>query len=291
METAASRLHGPTIARRRLSQALRAARDDTGRTQEQAADALDWSISKMIRIENGKTKPTVTDVKALLQLYGVTEDRQIAEFVDLARATRQRSWWAEYRDQLPAGYAEYVALEADASRLSFFQPLLVPGLLQTADYARAVLRAAAVEGLTPEDQEIRTKVRLLRRQHMLSGPNRPQIDAIIDESVLLRVAGNASVMREQLQYLVEVGRDSRVRIRILPFTAGIHTVSSTFIIMEFPVDTGSDLVYFESAMTQSAMIDRVDPVPYWRVYRRLESVSLSPKESLRVIAQTANRFQ
>ncbi|MEV6963601.1 helix-turn-helix transcriptional regulator [Hamadaea sp. NPDC051192] len=289
MEPATSRLHGPTIARRRLSQALRAARDDTGRTQEQAADALDWSISKMIRIENGKTKPTVTDVKALLQLYGVTEARQVEEFVDLARASRQRSWWAEYRDQLPAGYAEYVALEADASRLSFFQPLLVPGLLQTEAYARAVLRAAAVEGLSAQDQEIRTRVRLSRRQHMLNGPNRPHIDAIIDESVLLRMAGDASVMREQLTYLAELGHDPRIQLRILPFTAGIHTVSSTFIIMEFPADEG-DLVYFESAMTQSAMIDRADPTPYWRVYRGLETVSLSPAESLRFISATANRF-
>ncbi|NUO55145.1 MAG: helix-turn-helix domain-containing protein [Hamadaea sp.] len=289
MEPATSRLHGPTIARRRLSQALRAARDDTGRTQEQAADALDWSISKMIRIENGKTKPTVTDVKALLQLYGVTEATEIAEFVDLARASRQRLWWAEYRDQLPAGYAEYVALEADASRLSFFQPLLVPGLLQTEAYARAVLRAAAVEGLSAQDQEIRTRVRLSRRQHMLNGPDRPYIDAIIDESVLLRMAGNAAVMREQLTYLADLGQDPRIQLRILPFSAGIHTVSSTFIIMEFPADEG-DLVYFESAMTQSAMIDRADPSPYWRVYRGLESVSLSPADSVRFISETANRF-
>jgi len=290
MEAAVSRLHGPTIARRRLSQALRAARDDTGRTQEQAAGALDWSISKMIRIENGKTKPTVTDVKALLQLYGVTESRQVDEFVDLARATRQRSWWAEYRDHLPTGYAEYVALEADASRLSYFQPLLLPGLLQTEDYARAVLQAAAVEGLTPHDQEVRARVRLLRRQHMLTGPDHARIDAIIDESVLLRVAGDARVMREQLRYLVELGRDPRIQIRILPFSAGIHTVSSTFIIMEFPADTDEDLVYFESAMTQPAMIDRADPEPYWTVYRRLEGVCFDPAESLRFIAAAAKRF-
>ncbi|NUT21918.1 MAG: helix-turn-helix domain-containing protein [Hamadaea sp.] len=290
MEPATSRLHGPTIARRRLSQALRAARDDTGRTQEQAADALDWSISKMIRIENGKTKPTVTDVKALLQLYGVTEAGLIDEFIDLARATRQRSWWMEYRDRLPGGYADYVALESDASHLSFFQPLFVPGLLQTAAYARAILRTTAIEGLSPEDQEVRAEVRRLRQANILGGPKPPRIDAIIDESVLLRVAGDATVMREQLEHLVQLGRDPQIHVRVLPFKAGIHTVSSPFILMEFPVPTDEDLVYVESGMTQPAMIDRVDPQRYWSAYQRLEEMSLGIAESRRFLTETARKF-
>jgi len=291
MEAAASRLNGPTIARRELSQALRAARDDTGRTQEQAAGSLDWSISKMIRIENGKTKPTVTDVKALLQLYGVTEARQVDEFVDLARAARQRLWWMEYRDRLPSGYAEYVALEADASHLSFFQPLFVPGLLQTPAYARAILQTTAIEGLTPQDQVFRAEVRRLRQQHVLGGPRPPRIDAIVDESVLLRVAGDAAIMREQLNHLVELGKDAKLRIRVLPFSAGVHTVSSPFIIMEYPKASVEDLVYVESGMTQPAMIDREDPQRYWTAYRRLEDMSLGPAESLSVIARAATRFQ
>lgn len=290
METASSLRHGPTIARRRLSQALRAARDETGRTQEQAAEALDWSISKMIRIENSKTKPTVTDVKALLQLYGVTEPGQVAEFVALARATRQRSWWAEYRDQLPAGYAEYVALEAEASSLSFFQPLVIPGLLQTPEYAGAILRTATLEGLSPEDQELRATVRQLRREHLVEGPHRLRINAILDESVLLRVAGSARVMREQLRYLVSLGDDPKIQIRVLPFSAGIHTVSSSFIIMEFAAESDPDLVYFESAMTQPAMIDRADPQPYWQAFKWLESVSMSSVDSLSFIDEAAKRF-
>jgi transcriptional regulator with XRE-family HTH domain len=297
MESAGG-LHGPTIARRRLSQALRAARDDTGRTQEQAADALDWSISKMIRIENGKTKPTVTDVKALLHLYGVTESRQVDEFVDLARAARQRSWWMEYRDRLPGGYADYVALESDASHLSFFQPLFIPGLLQTAAYAQAILRATEIEGLTPEDQQIRAEVRRLRQENILAGPRPPRIDAIIDESVLLRVAGDAAVMREQLEHLVELGHNPEIRVRVLPFVAGVHAVSSPFILMEFPVgtdeetaaDTDGDLVYVESGMTQPAMIDRVDPQRYWVAYRRLEELSLDIPQSRRFLVEAARGF-
>jgi len=290
MEAAASRLHGPTIARRRLSQALRAARDDTGRTQEQAADALDWSISKMIRIENGKTKPTVTDVKALLQLYGVTGDRKVAEFVDLARAMRQRSWWMEYRDQLPAGYAEYVALEADASSLSFFQPLVVPGILQTSDYARAILRTGTMEGLSEHDQELRATVRQIRRQRLVQSLSRPRINVIMDEAVLLRVAGSAAVMREQLDYLVSLGADPKISIRVLPFSAGIHAIAGAFIIMQFPAESDPDLVYSESALTQPAIVDRTDAGPYWRAFRWLESVSLSAAESRRFIAAAAKRF-
>ncbi|MCP2325035.1 transcriptional regulator with XRE-family HTH domain [Hamadaea flava] len=290
MEPATSRLHGPTIARRRLSQALRAARDDTGRTQEQAADALDWSISKMIRIENGKTKPTVTDVKALLQLYGVTEATEIAEFVDLARATRQRSWWAEYRDQLPAGYAEYVALESDASSLSFFQPLAVPGLLQTPEYARAILRTATLEGLSGEDQERRATVRQLRRQHLVEAQARPQISIVLDEAVLLRVAGSPEVMREQLEYLAGFEGDAKIQIRVLPFSAGVHAITSSFIIMEFPSSSDADLVYAESALTLPTIVDSADASAYWKAYRWLESVSLSSAESYRRIAEGAQRF-
>jgi len=291
MEPATSGLHGPTIARRRLSQALRAARDDTGRTQEQAADALDWSISKMIRIENGKTKPTVTDVKALLQLYGVTEARQVDEFVDLARATRQRSWWAEYRDQLPQGYAEYVALEADAVSLSFFQPLAVPGLLQTPEYAQAILRTGTLEGLSQEDQQRRAAVRKLRRQHLVESAARPNVSIILDEAVLLRLAGSPRVMREQLDYLAGFEGDAKIQIRVLPFSAGIHAISSSFIIMEFPSESDPDLVYAESALTLPTIVDSTDASAYWKAFRWLESVSLSPAESYRRIAEAAARFQ
>lgn len=282
---------GPTIARRRLSLALRAARDTAGHTQEFVADALDWSISKMIRIETGKVRPTVTDVKAMLQLYGVTDGSQVDEFVSLARATRQRSWWTEYRDQLPPAYAEYVALEADASALSFFQPVFMPGLLQTQDYSREMAKTKVPEELTAQDREIRVEVRRLRQQHLLQGPDRPRIDAIIDESALRRMAGDARIMREQLHYLLTLGDDPRITLRIYPFTAGVTMVTSPFIIMQFPAGEDADVVYFESAISQPELLMREDVTAYRNAFRHLAEKAMKPADSLAFIAKVAGEFR
>jgi transcriptional regulator with XRE-family HTH domain len=281
---------GPTIARRRLSHALRAARDDAGRTQEQVAEALDWSISKMIRIETGKVKPTVTDVKALLQLYGVEERDRVDEMVTLARASRQRTWWAEYRDTVPQGFADYVALEADASDLFFFQPLVMPGLLQTQAYAREIVKTRVPEDLSDADRDVRVTIRRLRQEHLLSGPHRPRIDAILDESVLRRVAGSPKIMREQLLHLAGLGSDPHVTLRVMPFSAGVNMVVSPFIIMKFPGDD-PDIVYYESAIAQPAVVDRSDPVPYWTAYNWLAELAMTPADSLTFIAQVASEYR
>ncbi|NUT37454.1 MAG: helix-turn-helix domain-containing protein [Hamadaea sp.] len=281
----ASASHGPMVARRQLSQALRAARDEAGQTQEQAAEALDWSISKMIRIENGKTRPTVTDVRALLDLYGVTESRQIAEFVDLARATRQRSWWTEYREHLPPGFADYVALEADASVLHFFHPMFIPGLFQTTAYAREALDIPWIEDLTREGQAVRLKLRQERQRHLLQDPGRPRVEALLDESALRRVVGGPDAMREQLHHLIRLGADARVTLRVLPFTAGQIHVVSPFIIMQFP--NLPDVVYSESGIEVMAELNRGDISPYWMAYRWLAARALDARDSLTFIAKVA----
>ncbi|WP_027343693.1 helix-turn-helix domain-containing protein [Hamadaea tsunoensis] len=281
---------GPTIARRRLSNALRAARDGSGQTQEQVAGALDWSISKMIRIENGKVKPTVTDVKALLQLYGVREIDRVDELTALARASRQRAWWAEYRDQLPQGFADYVAIEADASDLMFFQPLYIPGLFQTEAYIWDVMRNRVPEDLADADKPIRVRVRQLRQQHLLSGPRRPKIDAVIDESALRRVASNPAVMRDQLLHLAGLGNDPLITLRVLPFEAGVAVAMSSFIIVRFPGDD-PDVVYYESGIAHTAMLDRSDPAPYWSAYNKLVASAMSPTDSLTFIAKVASEYR
>jgi transcriptional regulator with XRE-family HTH domain len=287
----ASTPQGPTIARRRLSLALRAARDGAGHTQEHVAEALDWSISKMIRIETGKVKPTVTDVKALLQHYGVTNRTQVDELVALARATRQRSWWAQYRDQLPAAYADYVALEADASALSFFQPVFMPGLLQTQAYSQEMAKTKVPEELSAEDREVRVTVRRLRQEHLLHGPDRPKVDAIIDESALRRMAGSSEIMREQLLYLVKLGSDPRITLRIYPFTAGVTMVTSPFIIMRFPTGADSDVVYFESAISHPELLTREDVTAFRNAFHHLAEEAMEPADSLAFIAKVASEYR
>lgn len=281
---------GPTTARRRLSHALRAARDNAQRTQEQAADALEWSISKMIRIENGRVKPTVTDVKALLQFYGVTEPGRVDEFVALARAARQTSWWNEYRSQIPKGYAEFIALEAEASSLSFFSPIFVPGLLQTDDYAREAVHRS-LSDKSDEDQHVRVEVRRKRQEHLLHGERRPRIDVILDESVLRRVARDARVMREQLLHLIALGSDEKIAIRVLPFSAGVHMVFSPIILLQFPAGTDPDVVYLESAISEASVLDNLDVTPYWRAYRSLAGRAMSQADSLAFIAEVAAEYR
>jgi transcriptional regulator with XRE-family HTH domain len=287
----ASVQQGPTTARRRLSHALRAARDNANRTQEQAADALEWSISKMIRIENGRVKPTVTDVKALLQFYGVTEQGRVEEFVALARAARQTSWWNEYRSQIPKGYAEFIALEAEASALSFFSPIFIPGLLQTDDYAKEAVHRSLPGALSDEDQKIRVEVRRKRQEHLLYGERRPRIDVILDESVLRRVARDAKVMREQLLHLIALGSDEKIAIRVLPFSAGVHMVFSPIILLEFPAGTDPDVVYLESAISETSVLDNEDVTPYWGAYRSLAARAMTQADSLAFIAEVASEYR
>jgi len=275
-----------------LSIALRAARDGAGQTQEHVAEALDWSVSKMIRIENGKVKATVTDVKALLDLYGVTDTSQVAELVDLARATRQKSWLGgDLREQLPAAYADYVALEADASTLSFFQPVFLPGLLQTPAYAQQMSMTPVPEELTAEAREVRIAVRRLRQDHLLKGASRPRIDAIIDESALRRVAGDAQIMREQMLYLVRLGSDPLITLRVFPFSAGVTMVTSPFIVVGFPSGEDADVVYVESAISEPELLTTGGVATFRSAFQHLAEKALPPDESLSFIAEVAASYK
>jgi transcriptional regulator with XRE-family HTH domain len=288
----AASLQGPTIARRRLSMALRAARDGAGQTQERVAEALDWSVSKMIRIENGKVKATVTDVKALLDLYGVTDTSQVAELVDLARATRQKSWLGgDLREQLPPAYADYVALEADASTLSFFQPVFLPGLLQTPAYAQQMSITPIPEELTAEAREVRVAVRRLRQDHLLKGAHRPKIDAIIDESALRRVAGTAQIMREQMLYLLRLGNDPLITLRVFPFSAGVTMVTSPFIVVGFPAGEDADVVYIESAISDPELLTTGGVATFRNAFNHLAANALAPEESLAFISAIAAEYR
>lgn len=280
---------GPTIARRRLSMALRAARSEAGQTQENVAEALDWSVSKMIRIENGKVKASVTDVRALLDLYGVTDTSHVAELVDLARATRQKAWWAgEIRDQLPPAYAEYVALEADASALAFFHPVQLPGLLQTTEYASEAAKAPVFPAVSADSNKAGAEMRRLRQEHLLQGPHRPRIDAIIDQSALLR--GSSELMTDQLHYLMKLGNDPLITLRILPFGPDINTVASPFIIVEFPEGEGADVVYIESA-SHPELVTSGGIQPFRAIFGRLRERALPPKESMGLIADLARNYE
>jgi transcriptional regulator with XRE-family HTH domain len=282
--------HGPASGRLRLRTALRGAREAARLTQQQVADAMDWSLSKVIRIEKGTVSVSTNDVRALLQLFQVTDQQHIDDLVDLARAARKKAWWTAYRNAVPPYFGELMGLEAEASVHKYFQPVVVPGLLQTQAYARTVLSNTAPGPLTPEQIDTRVEIRMTRQREVLQQANPPRLEIVLDEAVLRRIADSAEVMREQLLHLVKVGAAGNVVIQVLPFTAGVNTVEGAFMILQFPDPDDTDVVYTESALT-GHVLDRPDDIgPYRQAFHRLQETSLPPDESVAMIAKIAGEL-
>ncbi len=210
-------------------------------TQRDAAKALEWSLSKLIRIEAGTVSLGVTDLRALLQLYEVADPQLVAELEDAARGSKGQSWWAQYSDVVSPQYALYLGgYEGSADVIRMYNPVILPGLVQTADYATALLSA-----MTPETR-LRQQVdlRLTRQERFFDGDDGPEIDIVLDEASVRREIGGPSVMRRQLDHIQELAQHPRVTLRLLPFSAGAHySVTTPFILLGFKDD--DDLLYLE----------------------------------------------
>ena len=191
-------VYGPTVGRRRLRTVLRRAREAAGLTQEQVAAAMDWSLSKLIRIEAGTVSISTNDVKALSQHYHLDDPQQVRDLVELARLSRRRPWWAAYRDAVPASFAAFIGLEAEADGLQFFQAVGMPGLLQTERYARAIVAASpsSTSG-ADSDKALTVELRLRRQREVLGRAVPPRIEAVLDEAALRRQLGGRACLRGQ----------------------------------------------------------------------------------------------
>jgi transcriptional regulator with XRE-family HTH domain len=270
---------------------LRRARESADLTQEFVASSMDWSLSKLIRIESGAVTISTNDVKALLALYKVDDPGLIAELVGLARVARRRTWWSTYRDTVPPPYASYIGLEAEAAEMCYFQPINVPGLLQTEAYARAVVPVDGPDQVAPGEIEPRVQIRLTRQQQVLQRSEPPEIRAVLDEAVLRRITGSPEVMRQQLLHLVELAAAPNITIQVLPFTAGNNTVNGPFVILRYPDPGDSDVVYVESALIED-VVDRAENIgPYQDAFKILCRDSLGPEESLTFIEKIADSMQ
>ncbi|MEJ3744614.1 helix-turn-helix transcriptional regulator [Actinomycetes bacterium KLBMP 9797] len=282
---------GPTVGRRRLRTALRRAREAAGLTQEQVADAMDWSLSKLIRIEAGSVSISTNDVKALLSHYRVADPHRVNELVDLAKVSRQRSWWSQYRESFPPSFVAFIGLEAEASKLSFFQSVGVPGLVQTEAYANSITSFMVPALVDPTRIKEIVSLRRRRQQEVLDRPNPPQIEVVLDESILHRQIGSAQIMHDQLQHLVSLGQRPHINIRVLPFSSGMYTAQGQFIILQFGDEGDNDVVYVEGAGLYE-VLDQADQVKrHQEMYERLREHSLDPAQSLDVIAKMAGRLK
>ena len=273
---------GPTVLRILLGSQLRMLREVKGITREEAGYAIRASGSKISRMELGRVSFKERDVTDLLKLYGVDED-ETATLVELAIQANSPGWWHKYGDVLPDWFQVYVGLEEAASLIRLYEVQFVPGLLQTAGYARAVVRLGQ-PGAAPQEIERRISLRM-GRQELLTKPGGPRLWAIVDEAALRRPIGGREVMRAQLEQLILATEEPQVTLQVMPFRSGGHAAEAgAFTIMRFPEPDLPDVVYLEQ-LTSALYLDKRDDVEkYTEVMERLSVESESPERSVDILS-------
>lgn len=243
---------GPVVQSALLRSELVRLRKESGLTQEQVAGALEWSPSKLIRIEGGRSSITKVDLDALLSEYGVTSESRREQLQALNRGARERAWWDKYRDDVDTVYLNYVGLEAGAAFIRAFESAYVPGLLQTAEYADVVTR----NWVSPVKVASIVGLRLERQSELAKRSSRPRQYYVIDEAVIRRHVGvstDRAIMSNQLRSLADKAEeDDLITVRVMPFMAGAHLgLSGPFILLEF--DGGlADYLYMDAGRTEYA---------------------------------------
>jgi transcriptional regulator with XRE-family HTH domain len=268
---------GPTARRMVLGGQLRRLRERGNISREQAGDAIRGSESKISRLELGRVSLKERDVADLLDLYGVTDERERDAFLELVRASHQPGWWHSYQDLLPRWFQDYVGLEESAARIQTYEIAFVPGLVQTESYARAVVRRGLPDA---PDSEIDRRVGLrMGRQRMLADPPGCRLWAVVDESVLHRAVGGTAVLREQLGHLLDIVTQPNVSLQVVPFHSGGSAAEGSFTVLRFAEPELPDVVYLEH-LCGALYLDKPDEVEaYAKVVQRLAVEAETPDES------------
>ena len=279
------RVARPTsTARWELGEELRRLRG--ARRGAAVARALGWSESKLSRIETARTGISEPDLDRLLSAYGARPD-DCQRLRDLARRGRGRVWWTPYRSSVPAPYDEYVALEAEAVVMSEWETQIVPGLLQTDEYARAVIEVGADIG-DPETIQRRLALRMARQTVLVRQPL-PRLSVVLDEAVLHREVGGPDVLQRQLHRLYEASTRPGVEIRVLPFSAGAHAaLSESFMILDFAVGARGPVVHSEGLTGGLFHLKGEDVQIYREAFEDLRRRALPLQESRELITRTSD---
>jgi transcriptional regulator with XRE-family HTH domain len=280
----------PTVRRRRLGMELRRLREASALMIEDVAKHLECSMSRVSRIETGKSVARIRDVRDMLDLYEVGDEGQREHLLTLAKEAQQRGWWTEYESVLSAGLDTYVGLEASAASIRSFQTHLIPGLLQTEEYSRALIKVGRpTESPVNIDRMISLR---RRRQAMLAEAGTLETWAVLDEAVLRRPIGGHSVMRAQLARLLEADELPSVTIQVLPFTRGAHPgLGGAFTIIGFPDPTDLDVVYVDSPAGNIFLEKDKDVRRHTTWFDHLRAAALPPDESTEFIAAVADEFK
>lgn len=280
----------PTVRQRRLAAELRRLRGDL--TGDDVAAALGWSPSKVSRYELARSSPKLAEVGKLLDYYGVTGSHR-EQILALAREAAQKGWWEAYSDALPEELTALIALEDEASSCWMWEVDVVPGLLQTEDYARRVISGGYQIGtpLLPSQIEQRVEVRL-RRQNTLTRANPMELSLVLDESVLLRRNTDTRVMRAQLAHVLEVSELPNVTIQIFPLQTLRPVATSSFLLLKFgrAHDTElNDVVSAEQLQSDLYFEGEADTHQYRRAFQVLSGVALDPEQSRELILRTSQQ--
>lgn len=259
---------GPTALRIALGAQLRRLREAGGVTTDEAAQAIRATHSKISRLERGRSGPKQRDVADLLTLYGVTDAAVREEMLMLARHASVPGWWQQYSDVLPRWLEFYVGLEEAASVIRTYEVQFIHGLMQTEDYARAVILIANANAPAEEiDRRVNAR---MRRQRLLTQPSAPDLWAVLDEAALHRAPGGRNVMRAQLEHLLQVTDLPNVTLQIVPFRAGPHAAAGgPFTILRFPEPDLADLVYLEQLNSAVYLDQPADVTGYMTVMNQL----------------------
>jgi len=279
----------PTVRRRRLAAELRGIRESKGKSGDAVAAALHWSPSKISRYERAKTGLQPREVERLLDYYEITGSRREL-LLALAKDAAQKGWWEEYGDNLSPDYQQFIGLEDEASSIAIWHVDVLPGLLQTAAYAKHIIGSySQIEPVTPAMVDRLVKVRM-RRQQVLDRETGLELSVVLDESVLLRRVGDDSVMHEQLERLALDADRPNLELRILPLDGRHPIFGESFVIFRFGEDSEAalqDVVSTEHLTSDFSLEGERETYLHWLAFQMLSGESLSPANSKDLVLKTA----
>ncbi|MFJ2175723.1 helix-turn-helix domain-containing protein [Streptomyces sp. NPDC087851] len=269
----------PTARRRRLAIELKKLREEHALTCNQVGKELDWSGSKVNRLETGQGRVQPSDIDALCRFYGTTDElRELLK--SLAKQSKTKGWWHAHGSAVPSWFSVYVGLEQAASSLRTYQGEFVPGLMQTAEYTSELSR---VTPALPHSEIPRLVDVRMRRQELLTQANPPDVWAVVHQSVVMQVIGNHQVMARQLERMLEVVKLSNVTVQVLPYDAGAYPSTGPFTVLGFPEQEDPDVVYREG-LTDSVYLELPSDVSiYTKAFDHLRALALSPQRSASLI--------
>jgi transcriptional regulator with XRE-family HTH domain len=287
---------GSTVPRRQLGRYLRDLRNGQRLTVHAAATKLEWSDAKIWRIETGQTSLRSLDVETMCRIYGAAPDLTEA-LMGLAKETKARGWWHAYGDVIPEGFDVYIGLEEAAENISWYESELVPGLLQTESYARAVI-AADNPGVDDEEIDRRVHVRIERQTLLTRVTAAPDLSIVLNEAIVRRPVGGADVMSAQIRRLLDASELPNVALRIMPFSAGLHPgiMSGPFVILRFPSNGDGRVseppTVYVDGFTGDLYLDKAKELDrYDQAFSRIWSASLNEKTSKTRLNQSAKEME